>query len=99
MAYTDFSQVDWPASTPFATAIGPMGVGYGIRTLSLRTIESDSIVGLKDGEDTTLRKEQARPHEQAGEGGMQLEIVPPERRRWTWNGGFVLMQFRDGKAM
>ena len=94
VAYTDLSQVEWPASTPFATAIGPMAAEYGIRTLSLRTIESNSVVGLKEGQDTTLRKEEAQSYEQAGEGGTQLET-----RRWTWNRGFVLMQFYDGKAM
>lgn len=88
-----FSQVEWPASTLFATAIGPMGSEYGIRTLSLRTIESNSVVGLEEGQDTTLRKEQAQSYEQAGQGGTQLHTL-----RWTWNGGFVLMQFCDGKT-
>ena len=71
-----------------------MGSAYGIRTLSLRTIESNTVVGMEGGQDTTLRKEEAHSDEHTGQGGTQAET-----RRWTWNGGFVLMQFCDGKAM
>lgn len=94
LAYTNFLQANWPASTPFATAIGPMGADYGIRTLSVRNIESNTVVGLREGQDTTLRKERAQSPGRNGQRGTQSDA-----QKWIWNGGFVLMQFCDGKAI
>lgn len=45
----------WDPTTPFATAIGPMGVGSGVRTLALRTCKADVVVGLGEGVDEKLK--------------------------------------------
>ena len=44
----------WPPTTPFETAIGPMGNGSGVRTLALRTCKADVVVGLGEGVDEKL---------------------------------------------
>ena len=45
----------WDPATPFPTAIGPLGVGSGVRTLALRTCKADVVVGLEEGVDETLK--------------------------------------------
>jgi uncharacterized protein with ATP-grasp and redox domains len=45
----------WDPTTPFIDAIGPLGKGSGMRTLTLRTCKADVVVGLPKGEDERLR--------------------------------------------
>ncbi len=75
----------WDPTTPFDTAIGPMGQGSGIRTLALRTCKADTVVGLPKGEDERLKA-------MDGGGG---ETGP---RKWAWSGKWAVVQFCDGKA-
>ncbi|KIX10528.1 uncharacterized protein Z518_01611 [Rhinocladiella mackenziei CBS 650.93] len=75
----------WPATTPFTTAIGPLGPSSGIRTLALRTCKADVVVGLPEGKDEEIR---AMPG-----GGGDLGA-----RTWAWSGKWAVVQFCDGKA-
>lgn len=74
----------WKPTTPFSTAIGPMGLGSGIRTLVLRTCKADTVVGLSEGEDEKLK---------AMEGGGGNSGA----RKWAWTGKWAVVQFCDGK--
>ncbi|EGC48916.1 DUF89 domain-containing protein [Histoplasma capsulatum var. duboisii H88] len=74
----------WPPTTPFTTAIGPLGSSSGIRVLALRTCKADTVVGLLEGEDERLR---ALP-----DGGGEKE------RKWAWSGKWAVVSFADGKA-
>lgn len=74
----------WPPTTPFSTAIGPMGHQSGIRTLALRTCKADVVVGLKEGEDERLRDIE----DGGGDSG---------KRKWAWSGKWAVVQFCDGK--
>ncbi|EEH06160.1 DUF89 domain-containing protein [Histoplasma capsulatum G186AR] len=74
----------WPPTTPFTTAIGPLGSSSGIRVLALRTCKADTVVGLPEGEDERLR---ALP-----DGGGDKE------RKWAWSGKWAVVSFADGKA-
>lgn len=74
----------WDPTTPFATAIGPLGEKSGIRTLALRTCKADVVVGLPEGGDEKLRK---------SEGGGDNEGA----RKWAWSGKWAVVQFCDGK--
>ncbi len=77
----------WPATTPFTTAIGPLGrPGSGIRTLALRTCKADVVVGLPEGKDEELR---ATTEGGGGDSGA---------RKWAWSGKWAVVQFCDGKA-
>ena len=75
----------WDPTTPFQTAIGPLGLGSGIRVLALRTCKADVVVGLPPGEDDKLR---------ATEGGGGDSGA----RKWAWSGKWAVVQFSDGKA-
>ncbi len=75
----------WAPSTPFSSAIGPMGLQSGIRTLALRTCKADVVVGIPEGEDERLRATQQ------GGGG------DSECRKWAWTGKWAVVQFCDGK--
>ncbi|KAB8237636.1 protein serine/threonine phosphatase PPT1 [Aspergillus alliaceus] len=74
----------WDPTTPFTTAIGPMGPKSGVRVLAFRTCKADVVVGLPAGEDERLR---ALP----GGGGS-------EARKWAWSGKWAVVSFSDGKA-
>ena len=78
------AQVHWDPTTPFSTAIGPLGHKSGVRVLCLRTCKADTVVDLPAGEDERLR---AMP----GGGG-------DEARKWTWNGKWAVISLSDGKA-
>ena len=71
----------WAPTTPFPTAIGPLGPGSGVRTLVLRTCKSDVVAGLPAGIDEELR----------GQGD------DSRARMWAWNGKWAVVQFCDGK--
>ena len=75
----------WEPTTPFSTAIGPLGPASGIRTLALRTCKADTVVGLPEGEDERLRAMEGG----GGETGC---------RKWAWSGKWAVVQFCDGKA-
>ncbi|KAH0544417.1 hypothetical protein FGG08_001444 [Glutinoglossum americanum] len=75
----------WPPTTPFQTAIGPLGPGSGVRTLALRTCKADVVVGLPEGVDERLRVEDP---DGGGDSGM---------RKWAMNGKWAVVQFCDGK--
>lgn len=75
----------WDATTPFTTAIGPLGLRSGIRVLALRTCKADVVVGLPPGEDDKLR---------ATEGGGG----DTGARKWAWSGKWAVVQFSDGKV-
>jgi damage-control phosphatase, subfamily III len=71
----------WDPTTPFSTAIGPLGPGSGVRTLALRTCKADVVVGLPAGLDEKLK-------EQDGDGAA---------RKWATSGKWAVVQFYDGK--
>ncbi|KAL8713710.1 MAG: hypothetical protein Q9220_002236 [cf. Caloplaca sp. 1 TL-2023] len=75
----------WSPTTAFTEAIGPMGVGSGIRTLALRTCKADVVVGLPDGEDERLK-------------GLDSSGADAAARKWAWSGKWAVIQFCDGKA-
>ena len=75
----------WEPTTPFTTAIGPMGAASGIRTLALRTCKADTVVGLPDGLDERLKA-------MDGGGG------DSGARKWAWSGKWAVIQFCDGKS-
>ena len=75
----------WDATTPFTTAIGPLGLRSGIRVLALRTCKADVVVGLPPGDDDKLR---------ATEGGGG----DTGARKWAWSGKWAVVQFSDGKV-
>jgi hypothetical protein len=74
----------WDPTTPFTTAIGPLGPTSGIRVLAFRTCKADTVVGLPAGEDMRLRM-------MPGGGGS-------EARKWSWTGKWAVVSFSDGKA-
>ncbi|KAF1938250.1 DUF89-domain-containing protein [Clathrospora elynae] len=76
----------WQPTTPFTTAIGPMGPGSGLRVLALRTCKADVVVGLPEGVDEKLK---------AGGGD---EGADSGARKWAWSGKWAVVQFSDGKA-
>ncbi|EPS39638.1 hypothetical protein H072_6579 [Dactylellina haptotyla CBS 200.50] len=75
----------WNPTTPFEVALGPIGKGSGCRTLALRTCKADVVVGLPEGTDERLRKEDPDNTDQ------------PQRRKWAWSGKYAVVQFCDGK--
>lgn len=74
----------WPPTTPFPTAIGPMGHDSGIRTLALRTCKADTVVGLPEGKDEELK-------------AMDDGSTESGARTWAWSGKWAVVQFCDGK--
>lgn len=74
----------WEPTTPFSTAIGPLGLGSGLRLLTLRTCKSDVVVGLPEGEDERLRAMK----DGGGKDGT---------RKWAWGGKWAVVQLCDGK--
>jgi uncharacterized protein with ATP-grasp and redox domains len=80
----DFTpQAQWDPTTPFTTAIGPMGPKSGIRVLAFRTCKADVVVGLPAGEDEKLR--------QLPNGGGS------DSRKWAWTGKWAVVSLSDGK--
>lgn len=78
--------VEWPATTPFEEAIGPLAkAGEGIRTLALRTCKADVVVGLADGLDEKLKVKEGG----GGDSGA---------RKWAWSGKWAVVQYCDGRA-
>ncbi|KAK4114822.1 putative UPF0364 protein [Canariomyces notabilis] len=73
----------WDPTTPFTEAIGPLGPGFGINVLALRTCKADVVVGLKPGEDERLRQMEGG----GGESGA---------RKWAWNGKWAVVSFSRG---
>ncbi|MCJ1353227.1 MAG: hypothetical protein MMC33_003212 [Icmadophila ericetorum] len=81
--------VMWPPTTSFEEAIGPLGVGSGVRVLALRTCKADVVVGLEEGIDEKLRAEQ---------GGGEVGEGASGQRKWAWSGKWAVCQFCDGKV-
>ncbi|KAI9807389.1 MAG: hypothetical protein M1833_000134 [Piccolia ochrophora] len=74
----------WPPTTAFTTAIGPLGLSSGIRTLALRTCKADTVVGLPEGEDERLKATDGG----GGDSGA---------RKWAWSGKWAVVQYCNGK--
>jgi hypothetical protein len=77
-------QAAWDPTTPFTTAIGPLGPHSGLRVLSFRTCKADTVVSLPAGKDEELQKE----YPGGGSGG----------REWAWSGKWAVVSFCDGKV-
>jgi len=78
--------VEWPATTPFKEAIGPLAkADEGIRTLALRTCKADVVVGLADGLDEKLKAKEGG----GGDSGA---------RKWAWSGKWAVVQYCDGRG-
>lgn len=75
----------WDITTPFPTAIGPLGPDSGVRILALRTCKADVVVGLTERVDEELRLIE-------GGGGYN------GARKWAWSGKWAVVQFCDGKS-
>ncbi|KAF2151136.1 DUF89 domain-containing protein [Myriangium duriaei CBS 260.36] len=75
----------WHATTPFETAIGPLGKGSGLRVLALRTCKGDVVAGLPAGKDEELRAMENG----GGDSGA---------RKWAWTGKWAVIEYCDGKA-
>ncbi|KAL9102998.1 MAG: hypothetical protein Q9163_001918 [Psora crenata] len=75
----------WSKAVPFASAIGPLGRGSGLRVLALRTCKSDAVVGLAEREDERIRPEDGRDES-------------TRTKKWAWSGKYAVMQFCDGKT-
>ncbi|EFY92047.1 hypothetical protein J3458_019036 [Metarhizium acridum] len=73
----------WDPTTPWTTALGPMGPGSGVNVLSLRTCKADVVVGLPAGKDEELR---------ATEGGGGDSGA----RRWAWHGKWAVICLSKG---
>ncbi|KAK9441546.1 DUF89 domain protein [Metarhizium brunneum] len=73
----------WDPTTPWTTALGPMGPGSGINVLSLRTCKADVVVDLPAGKDEELR---------ATEGGGG----DTGARRWAWHGKWAVVCLSKG---
>ncbi|KAF7562821.1 hypothetical protein G7046_g1320 [Stylonectria norvegica] len=73
----------WDPTTPFSTALGPMGPSSGVNVLSLRTCKADVVVGLPPGKDEELR---------ATEGGGGDSGA----RRWAWHGKWAVVCLSQG---
>ncbi|EPS34340.1 hypothetical protein PDE_09304 [Penicillium oxalicum 114-2] len=78
------NDAQWDPTTPFTTAIGPLGPKSGVRVMAFRTCKADVVVGLPPGEDEKLRQ-------LPGGGGN-------ESRKWAWSGKWAVISFCDGKA-
>lgn len=76
-------QAHWDPTTPWTTALGPMGPGSGVNVLSLRTCKADVVVGLPAGKDEELR---------ATEGGGG----DTGARRWAWHGKWAVVCLSKG---
>ncbi|KAL2854655.1 hypothetical protein BJX68DRAFT_232188 [Aspergillus pseudodeflectus] len=77
------SDAAWDPTTPFTTAIGPLGPHSGLRVLSFRTCKADTVVSLPAGKDEELQKQ----YPGGGSGG----------REWAWSGKWAVVSFCDGK--
>ncbi|KAL2786579.1 hypothetical protein BJX66DRAFT_328465 [Aspergillus keveii] len=78
------SDAAWDPTTPFTTAIGPLGPHSGLRVLSFRTCKADTVVSLPAGKDEELQKE----YPGGGSDG----------REWAWSGKWAVVSFCDGKV-
>jgi len=74
----------WDPTTPFTTAIGPLGPCSNLNILALRTCKADVVVGLKPGEDEKLR---------ATDGGGDES----GERKWAWSGKWAVVAFSGGR--
>jgi hypothetical protein len=77
-------QAWWDTTTPFSTALGPLGPGSGVNVLSLRTCKADVVVGLPAGKDEELK---------ATEGGGGDSGA----RRWAWHGKWAVVCLSKGE--
>ncbi|KAL2825649.1 DUF89-domain-containing protein [Aspergillus cavernicola] len=73
----------WDPTTPFTTAIGPLGLHSGLRVMSFRTCKADTVVGLPAGKDEELR---------------QVHGGKSGGREWAWSGKWAVVSFCDGKV-
>lgn len=78
----------WDPTTPFPTAIGPLGgPGSGLNIMALRTCKADVVVGLEPGVDEELRARDG------GAGGGDSGS-----RKWAWSGKFAVVSYSGGKS-
>ena len=69
----------------FNDAIGLLGLGLGVRTLTFRTCIADTVVELQKDEHERLQK---TPGGGVDSGG----------RKWAWTGERAVIQYFDGKS-
>ena len=79
----------WDLTTPFTTAIGPLGPGSGVRVLALRTCKADVVVGLTVGITEELQERLRVTDDGVDSSGA---------RKWAWSGKWAVIQFCDGKS-
>ncbi|KAG7005191.1 damage-control phosphatase [Physcia stellaris] len=79
----------WDLTTPFTTAIGPLGPGSGVRVLALRTCKADVVVGLTVGITDDLQERLRATDDGVDNSGA---------RKWAWSGKWAVIQFSDGKS-
>lgn len=89
----------WDPTTPFATAIGPLGAAHsGIRTLALRTCKADVVLGLPQGKDEELTRGTEEGAEQNENEDGDEKVSRRKKRKWAWGGKWAVVQFCDGKG-
>ena len=86
----------WDPTTPFPSALGPLGPSSDMRVLALRTCKGDVVVGLPQGKDEELRAMEAGagPYERWEKGVKDSGL---DARKWAWSGKWAVVQFCDGK--
>lgn len=76
------SDLEWPRTTPFKTAIGDLATS-GVRVLTLRTCKADVVVGLPEGKQEELES-------------AWVAKGNKNKLGWAYSGKWAVIQFSDG---